>query len=526
MYNVDLTHVKDMLKIKSNIIKINLDVLQIMNSKDKNTITESMDEINKIKQEDDVILANYKKTITTEYDSKYFDKLNSMLTDYRNVRTKILDYVNSGDMLSAEAYYPNVDIANDNIEKYVNQYVTTNTKNADDDYNSSVKVYSQSFDQIIAITLIGLILGQLISWFISSTISGKIKKVLIFAEALGNGDLTQQVELDSKDEIGLMAKALNNSIIKIKNLISSIMDSSIEINSSGEVLATTTEQIVSKVNIVTDAADAISRGSQDLSAVTQQVSASSEEIGATISELSNRAEYASSTSKGIRDRANGIKDGAEKDIEIGSKMYDENYKNIIAAIEKGKIVSEVKVMTEAIGNIAEQTNLLALNAAIEAARAGEQGRGFAVVAEEIRKLAEQSSSTAKNINSLVAQIEDAINNLSDSGYKVLDYIVKNVKPSYEMLLNTGVQYEEDAIMISGLADEIAAATKEMSETIEQVNLAIQNVSETSLDSATQAEDIQSNIYNIKESMDNVSHLTIKQSELAQKLDEMIHEFNL
>ena len=98
-------------------------------------------------------------------------------------------------------------------------------------------------------------------------------------------------------------------------------------------------------------------------------------------------------------------------------------------------------MAEVIMKISKQTNLLALNAAIEAARAGEQGKGFAIVAEEIRKLAEQSSSTIFSIENIIEQVQEDFENLSKSSEDILKFVDEKVSPDYQMLVDIGIRYK-------------------------------------------------------------------------------------
>ena len=183
-------------------------------------------------------------------------------------------------------------------------------------------------------------------------------------------------------------------------------------------------------------------------------------------------------------------------------------------------------MADTIGGIAEQTNLLALNAAIEAARAGEQGKGFAVVAEEVRKLAEQSSYAVSNIQGMVTQVQAAFNNLSQSGQDLLEFIVENVKPNYELLMDTGMKYEKDAEFVNDISDGIAASSKQMSEVVEEVNAAIQSVASTAEESASGSEDILNNMNEITMAIGDVAQSAQNQAELAQKLNNFVQRFKI
>ena len=183
-------------------------------------------------------------------------------------------------------------------------------------------------------------------------------------------------------------------------------------------------------------------------------------------------------------------------------------------------------MAESIASIASQTNLLALNAAIEASRAGEQGRGFAVVAEEVKKLAEQSSSNVSSIQTVIVQVENAFSNLSQNANELLVFINETVISDYKLLVDTGVQYEKDAEFFSNSSEEISSTAKVISESIFQVNDAIQTVSATAEESSANTEEIQSSIKETSMAMDEVAKSSQVQAELAEQLTVMTEKFKL
>jgi methyl-accepting chemotaxis protein len=528
MHNYNLESIKQLTTIRQNIGDVRYNVLKIVYQKNLNNQNNELEkEIDQLSNENNTIILNYEKSLLDAGDEKtVFAKLKDDLQAYKVEYELIIKLVNENNYADAEADFPKLTPLRKSVFDDCSSLIKMNTNQADNSYREDNSIYKASLYKIGLIAFIGLLIAIILGVLISNWISKQVNKVLKFAEAIGNGNLTQSVRIDSKDEIGGLAKALNKASENIRNLITEIMKSAADISATSEELSATVEEVATKMEIVNDSTEQISKGAQDLSSTTEELSASTEEINADTNELAKTAVDAGTSASEIKKRAVSIKEKAMKEIETGTAVYNQKQSNILKAIEDGKVVDEVKKMADSIGNIADQTNLLALNAAIEAARAGEQGKGFAVVADEVRKLAEQSANAVSNITNMVSQVQNAFGNLSQSAQDILEYMSSNVKPTYILLDDTGVQYEKDANFVNDIVEKISASSNQINDVIEQVSAAIQTMSATAEESAASSEEIAGSTNEITSAISDVAKSAQSQAELASKLNEMVQKFEI
>jgi methyl-accepting chemotaxis protein len=526
IYNIDLVGVNDIQSLKGNLLQVRANILLILDPKNKNDLQKYQDDIASIKSKNNALVVEYKTTITTDLDRQQFAEFEKLLDDYRIAREELIKQVNEGNYAKANELFTGVSKIRTDMFTVLDKELKLTTDMAKSDYEASKASYNKAYVQIIAIIALGLCIAIALGLIISFTISRQIKKVLIVAEALEENDLSKIVDIDSKDEIGSLAKALNKAVINLKALIGEISESAADISATSEELSATTEEISVKMEIVNESVRQVSLGAEQLSATTEEVNATTESIAENVADVTERANKGNRIANDIEVKAKQVRKTAENSSSTANELYLDKQASILKAIAEGRVVGEVKIMADEIGNIASQTNLLALNAAIEAARAGEQGKGFAVVADEVRKLAEESSTTVKKIQDITGKVELAFQNLSNNAQDVLSFIDNKVKPDYELFVDTGKQYGEDAVEFNNLSSDIGASMNIVNETVSEIKKAIENVSATAEESVASSEEILASVNESVMAMKEITKASQNQAVLAEKLNGMVQKFKL
>ncbi|MDF2504890.1 methyl-accepting chemotaxis protein [Clostridium sp.] len=374
--------------------------------------------------------------------------------------------------------------------------------------------------------LIMFIVSIIIAVIVAEKINAPILRIRKLAENFSKFDFSSPIILKSKDEFGEMAFMLNESRNNIVDLLKSIVISSEEISSSSEELSATSEELLSKTETIDEAINVISSGVVENSATSEEITASIEEIDSSVNELSQKAMEGSSNASKFKERALKVQEHGKLAVEDAKNLYSEKRASILEAIERGKIVENVKAMAGTIESIAKQTNLLALNAAIEAARAGELGKGFAVVAEQVRKLAEQSQKSVTEINSNIIKVNEAFDDLSGSSNDILEFIHEKVNPQLDRFMKMGNDYYNDSDFVSKMSEEVAAMSEELTATIGQVSEAVQNMANGQQKSSENTEAIRNSIDENTKAVEQVSLTAQSQAELALKLNDLVQKFKI
>lgn len=340
----------------------------------------------------------------------------------------------------------------------------------------------------------------------------------------GEGDLTQRIEVKTKDEVGQLTDGINSFIVQLQSIMKQLKDGS--------------ERMNIQVNNINGNISQASNGASDVSATMEEMSASIEEISATIEQINENssqmvmdakeiytmAESGAENMESVKNKAQGLKAEAVESKDNTIRMLRENKEQLELAIENSYNVSKINELTGEILDIASQTNLLSLNASIEAARAGEAGRGFAVVADEIRGLADNSTQTANNIQAISTMVTDAVGRLAKNAGELVKFIDEVVLADYDKFVGVSEEYYSDADSMDGMMRSFRAKAAELENMLSQVAESVHGINTAMEENAEGVANVADNTGNLVQLLGEIGQNADSNKQISDGLQAEVERF--
>lgn len=431
-------------------------------------------------------------------------------------RSDLEDIITNGDITSLGE-----------INEYVSSYVTDiNVMVTDYSEHSGAKVSKAKIINtllLIATFVVGLVLILFLNKGIRVPIYSLRDELKELSE--GNGDLTKRIEAKSKDEISEMILYFNRFIGDVHNIITEVTEVTHIIADNLGMISLTTEELTKSTELIADSSMGVAEGSDKQNRHIEALNNLVEEIKVDIENVSHKA---LETFRLSQETQESITDGG-KQLEIQAKelaaFVSSIQKTSTTVEELNQSSEEIRSIIELIQNISSQTNLLALNASIEAARAGEAGKGFSVVAEEIRKLAEETSSSVERISGIVGKISTKTHIVKGS----MDILVDRTsiqEASMEALKNELKKVFERASQSLLKTKEITQVSSDVDKEFQMVTESVFEIQEIAKNNADNTQGVASAVEEQTASFEEVSASIGTIDERANELLEIVKKFRI
>ena len=390
---------------------------------------------------------------------------------------------------------------------------------------NSSQIQRQQVRQL-GLILLGVCAGILaISIFMIYKIASPIRKMNKIVKQLstGTGDLTVEMDIQSRDEVGVLAKAFNGFLGTVRGLIAEIAQSSNGIKETSDSFKNIVINQTDSSQITFDRMEKIERNSQSISNTLEEITAELEQIASQSIVVNKHTRAISENTVTTEKEIEGINTSSQQIVEVMNRANREMKLTIESVQTLTENAQNIETILDTISSIAEQTNLLALNAAIEAARAGEAGRGFAVVADEIRKLAEESKTSANKIAQILRQISDQSKQALEKTTGTTSIVSEASGYSEKIRMDLG-KILRSVHNIRDMVTEASELTATQSESTDGISKAIIDATQNTL---AMGEEIEGALSAMKTLLNEIQRIQSSSSMLNEafgRLDDQIHRF--
>lgn len=482
MYEQSLVPIAQLGKVSTAFQRVRVNLAKVLLTKSREHKAKYAEQIKVLGDEITKVCDELKKSVTSDEEKALLAEFDESRSVFRPIISRLIELSTAGNDAEALALYEGDAVVAARAEQAViEKMVTLNTGEAQRTAAQNAASAQRAARFTLVFAILGMVLAIGMGVFIARIITRPLQQGVEFAQAIASGDLSRRLELRSKDEIGSLARALDDMAGNLREVISKISAASDTVSSAAIQLSATSTQMAT--------------GTEEVAAQVGTVATAGEEMAATSMEIAQNCSMAAESSRLAKDSAVTGAGIVQETIALMNQIA-ERVKDSAQTVESlGSRSDQIGAIIGTIEDIADQTNLLALNAAIEAARAGEQGRGFAVVADEVRALAERTTKATKEIGQMIKAIQGETKgavDIMEEGVKEVANGTAEAAKSGDALQDILDQINSVSLQVSQMAtaaEQQTATTTEISSNMQQITEVIQDTAKGVDESAAAAKQL-------------------------------------
>ena len=355
LYSDNTLGISSISKLSNTQLEMYIKIEDLLNAESEDEKSEILAELEAIQKSSSEAIKSYEEGITREEDRRLFTELEKSLEEYEVIRGQVVGFINQNKHTEATVLMPTYYKLIDKCKWKINNLIDLNNEWAEEALTKNEDTYSYSVELTSAILALASIIAILISVRMTRGITGSLNKILALAKRLSEYNLSERIDIKSKNEFKAIGDALNDAQDNVKELIKIVINGAEDITASSEELSASIEEMTAQFEEINNSANEITAVINESSNTAEELYLSISTVKSNVVVLADKAEEGNENSKAVKTRAGEIKVGTKGIIESTASVYEKVEGEILAAIEKAKVINDIVMMANTIEEISEES---------------------------------------------------------------------------------------------------------------------------------------------------------------------------